>query len=328
MNYREYMASDAWKALRLSARDRSDHKCEMCGGSADNVHHVKYPKGFGNDGLSNLIVLCRKCHERTHGIRGEKMTNQKKEMITFTDSTVIPVVLTFVDGVEYRLFSDVFRACCQGDQSPHWTGAQNTRMAIERELIHDKEFMWIDYDTGNGLQRMQFLTLRGALKVATFFHNTAGATVRNYLLDVHDKHIGISKSSIEDEVEDSLILLLKNRKEVRLQMRKANTRINALEIEQAETTKKIDDMTGGDIEATTARGYLNSVGVNPAKKTHNVSNWKNKDNASALGMACFMLLKKYPKRWPIHNKILEGTFMVGVLDMGLLGIAAKKIGLT
>jgi hypothetical protein len=78
-NYRDYLASDAWRQLRSQARERAGHRCECCGMSADHVHHVRYPKHghWQDDQLSNLLVLCASCHAKQHGIRKEIMKEMK-----------------------------------------------------------------------------------------------------------------------------------------------------------------------------------------------------------------------------------------------------------
>jgi 5-methylcytosine-specific restriction endonuclease McrA len=43
--------------------------CEVCGETAVDIHHIR-PKGMGGskraDEPSNLIALCRSCHDRAH----------------------------------------------------------------------------------------------------------------------------------------------------------------------------------------------------------------------------------------------------------------------
>lgn len=40
--------------------------CEACGNMAVEVHHI-HGRGKDKDVISNLMALCRKCHERAHG---------------------------------------------------------------------------------------------------------------------------------------------------------------------------------------------------------------------------------------------------------------------
>ena len=40
--------------------------CELCGATATDVHHIKYKSRGGKDELSNLMGLCRNCHNKAH----------------------------------------------------------------------------------------------------------------------------------------------------------------------------------------------------------------------------------------------------------------------
>ena len=40
--------------------------CEACSRQAVDIHHIKYKSRGGTDDISNLIALCRKCHEMAH----------------------------------------------------------------------------------------------------------------------------------------------------------------------------------------------------------------------------------------------------------------------
>jgi hypothetical protein len=75
LKYSEYLKSPSWKKLRKLAYQRSNHSCDFCGNEAVAVHHVKYPKKYNEDCLDNLIVVCKKCHELTHGLRESDKKN-------------------------------------------------------------------------------------------------------------------------------------------------------------------------------------------------------------------------------------------------------------
>ncbi|MBF0345693.1 MAG: HNH endonuclease [Nitrospirae bacterium] len=49
----------------------SQVKTGKCGfGGTLDVHHIRYPSRFRQeDCLDNLLVVCRKCHRLSHGIR-------------------------------------------------------------------------------------------------------------------------------------------------------------------------------------------------------------------------------------------------------------------
>ena len=63
-NYYEYLKSDEWKKLRKSVLRRDNELC-ICGGKATEVHHKTYAR-VGNEPLSDLVSLCRNCHQNVH----------------------------------------------------------------------------------------------------------------------------------------------------------------------------------------------------------------------------------------------------------------------
>lgn len=70
--YKKFLDSTDWKQQRAEVLQRSSGFCEYCGDIATQVHHSKYPKILGDDHPSNLISVCQKCHELSHGIRDMK----------------------------------------------------------------------------------------------------------------------------------------------------------------------------------------------------------------------------------------------------------------
>jgi len=70
MTYQEYLQSPVWKSLRSKALKSANYRCQACNSGNDfNVHHRKYPEVFGTEPVSDLIVLCRKCHKTFHVYR-------------------------------------------------------------------------------------------------------------------------------------------------------------------------------------------------------------------------------------------------------------------
>lgn len=65
---------DNWDKLRNRTLERDQHECQRCGrsgvpdGTAQlHVHHIEQKAQGGRDRVSNLITLCRDCHESIHG---------------------------------------------------------------------------------------------------------------------------------------------------------------------------------------------------------------------------------------------------------------------
>lgn len=66
--YRAYLNSAMWQAVRNAAIYRAGGKCIRCHGSERlQVHHVKYPREFGQETPEMLEVLCNICHGEAHG---------------------------------------------------------------------------------------------------------------------------------------------------------------------------------------------------------------------------------------------------------------------
>ena len=63
-DYYEHLKSDKWKKLRKSVLHRDNELC-ICGGKATEVHHKTYAR-VGNEHLSDLVSLCRNCHQNVH----------------------------------------------------------------------------------------------------------------------------------------------------------------------------------------------------------------------------------------------------------------------
>jgi len=62
----------AWRLARTAARQRDGQRCRQCGSSKElAVHHITpISEGGERFALSNLITLCRDCHNARH--RGER----------------------------------------------------------------------------------------------------------------------------------------------------------------------------------------------------------------------------------------------------------------
>lgn len=65
-NYREYLQSDHWKEIKWLYRN-SDYPqyCLACSGKQYDLHHRTY-KRLGAEWKSDLVPICRDCHNRIH----------------------------------------------------------------------------------------------------------------------------------------------------------------------------------------------------------------------------------------------------------------------
>ena len=66
--YKRYMRSDEWAAIRDVKLSIAAYECEKCG-SRDSlhVHHLTYDRFGGDERMTDLQVLCRPCHNQAHG---------------------------------------------------------------------------------------------------------------------------------------------------------------------------------------------------------------------------------------------------------------------
>lgn len=67
--YAAYLKSSKWRNKRKKLFAIRGKICEDCGSKRKiQVHHITYDRIF-NERLSDLKVLCEKCHKDTHGIK-------------------------------------------------------------------------------------------------------------------------------------------------------------------------------------------------------------------------------------------------------------------
>lgn len=65
--YLNYLLTPEWRIKRNLVLRRSKGQCEGCGmADAEEVHHMKYPKRWGDEFLFDLVALCVPCHRRIH----------------------------------------------------------------------------------------------------------------------------------------------------------------------------------------------------------------------------------------------------------------------
>ena len=73
VSYDEYLQSPEWKALSRLARQRAENRCQVCNSSGSlHVHHREYPKEWGQEPMSSLVVLCAACHGTFHGVGAQR----------------------------------------------------------------------------------------------------------------------------------------------------------------------------------------------------------------------------------------------------------------
>lgn len=65
--YRQYLESEHWHALRLSALNRANRKCEACSDLRGlNGHHLIYRQPLTDGIPEDIMALCERCHDMWH----------------------------------------------------------------------------------------------------------------------------------------------------------------------------------------------------------------------------------------------------------------------
>jgi hypothetical protein len=66
--YYDYLQSEAWAIKRRERLHIDGYTCQDCGENQRplDMHHLTY-KRLGNERMSDLLTLCRRCHDYRHG---------------------------------------------------------------------------------------------------------------------------------------------------------------------------------------------------------------------------------------------------------------------
>lgn len=72
--YQEYIKSEEWRRLRKRWIDKFGMSC-VCGLKGLDLHHHTY-KRLGKELLTDLVLLCRECHEFVHTRKGKHTTDR------------------------------------------------------------------------------------------------------------------------------------------------------------------------------------------------------------------------------------------------------------
>jgi len=65
------LAPELYATLRTEILERDGWRCQTCGCLTNlDVHHMRPRSALGDDAVTNLITLCRDCHQILHGSGG------------------------------------------------------------------------------------------------------------------------------------------------------------------------------------------------------------------------------------------------------------------
>jgi phage terminase large subunit GpA-like protein len=78
LRYENYLTTAHWRLVRRRVFERFDWKCGQCGSSGPlHAHHLTYERR-GRELRSDLVALCRECHQRWHRTRVRKAPRPTK----------------------------------------------------------------------------------------------------------------------------------------------------------------------------------------------------------------------------------------------------------
>ena len=68
VSYREHIASEAWREVSKSVKERATWRCQLCGIKELSLasHHSHYDLLGESNEASSCIALCNRCHDLSH----------------------------------------------------------------------------------------------------------------------------------------------------------------------------------------------------------------------------------------------------------------------
>jgi len=93
----EYMRSNRWREVRNKVFKMQGEKCAACNEEKNlNIHHLTY-ENWGKEPLTELIVLCKHCHEKIH------LLYDDTECSPFIKHTILEIdrIRTMIHNIEY-----------------------------------------------------------------------------------------------------------------------------------------------------------------------------------------------------------------------------------
>lgn len=130
--YLRYLKSPEWSDVRTIALERTSGHCQFCGDFATEVHHVQYPKQFGEEHPNSTLAVCKRCHDAAHGVL--KMAKELTKVERFSEISPSGTKLNYLLSDEGRVYAS----------AKSWSRA-----------LKVPDFMMINFETG--LARMAIL---------------------------------------------------------------------------------------------------------------------------------------------------------------------------
>lgn len=101
--YFKYLKSSEWSEVRNLALERTSGHCQFCGDFATEVHHVQYPKQFGEEHPNSTLPVCKRCHDTAHGVL--KMAKELTKVERFSELSPTGGKLNYLLSDEGRVYA-------------------------------------------------------------------------------------------------------------------------------------------------------------------------------------------------------------------------------
>lgn len=83
-SYHTFGNASEWIAMHDAVFIRDGNKCRICGGPAEEVHHIRPRFLKGHNHPRNLISLCRNCHDEVHRRIDEGIRQALEDSLDFS----------------------------------------------------------------------------------------------------------------------------------------------------------------------------------------------------------------------------------------------------
>lgn len=123
--YFRYLKSSEWSEVRSIALERTSGHCQFCGDFASEVHHVQYPKQFGDEHPNTIVAVCKRCHDTAHGVL--KMAKELTKVERYSEISPSGTKLNYLLSDEGRVYAS----------AKSWSRA-----------LRVPDFMLINFETG------------------------------------------------------------------------------------------------------------------------------------------------------------------------------------
>jgi len=82
-NYEIFIKSAQWRNICATMIKQAERKCVRCGNSSARleVHHLNYERFGGRERRSDLLVVCKTCHEQVEIIRQQELKKKAQKAL-------------------------------------------------------------------------------------------------------------------------------------------------------------------------------------------------------------------------------------------------------